>query len=54
MTEIGVFGTGRDNEMVERNAAALADHLSAKKIDSRHLSQEHLDIALVAKNASDR
>jgi hypothetical protein len=54
MTKIRVFGAGRDDEIVERNAAALGDDLFVREIEPRHFRQKHFGIALVAKNASDR
>ena len=49
-----MLGAGRDDEIVERNAAAFGDDFLGGDIDTRHLRQDHARVLLPTKNAANR
>jgi hypothetical protein len=54
MTEIGVPGPGREDEVVIRHPALAQDHLVAQGIDAGHLREHDRRVALPSQDAADR
>ena len=54
MSEIGMLGTSRDDEIVVGNAAAFREHLAARRVDARNLRQNDLGVPLPTQDAADR
>src|SRR5215216_4996029 len=54
MPEIGVLGSGRDDEIVVRNASSFCDNLVPRSIDARDLRQDDLRVFLPTKYAANR
>src|SRR5215211_7868743 len=54
MPEIGVLGSGRDDEIVVRNASSVCDNLVPRSIDARDLRQDDLRVFLPTEYAANR
>jgi len=52
MPEIGMLGTGCDDEIIVGNATAFRDHLFARRIDPQNFRQDNLGVALPTENAA--
>ena len=54
MSEIGMLGASRDDEIVVGNAAAFREHLAARRVDARNFRQNDLGVLLPMQDAADR